>query len=221
MEQLIKQANKQATLKINEFKKGLNELKEVKQIMDLWYYSHLIPKTNKKDLSNIKDLKAYLIARKEKETANELKKQIENIESVFNTGKEIDSICISVEWKKSQMWGNNPTATISINFKDYTRSVYIGKASGCGYDKESASIAQALNQCRELKKLLYTIKNKSKNIKLNNKDIFGYGSGYGDLPYFEGGVGVSCYNSIFEKIGFKFSKTAWGKTFDVYRAERN
>ena len=31
-----------------------------------------------------------------------------------------------------------------------------------------------------------------------------------------GGVGVSCYNSVFNLCGFKFEKTNSGKTFDCY-----
>lgn len=218
MKNLINQTTEQNAVNLNQWKENLNNATEIKQILDFWTFANLIPKTNKKDLSNINDLKAYLIARKEQATAKQLKKQIEFIESVFNTTKEIETISISVEWKKSKTWGNNPTATVNINFKDYTRAVYIGKASGCGYDKESAAIAEALNQCNELKKLLYVVKNE--NAEAKNQDIFGYGAGYGNLPYFEGGVGVSCYNSIFDKIGFKFSKTAWGKTFDVYQIDK-
>jgi len=48
------------------------------------------------------------------------------------------------------------------------------------------------------------------------REIFGYGSGYRVLPYFEGGVGVSCYPEIFKKIGFNFRQTASGKHFDAF-----
>ena len=218
MKNLINQTTENAIINFNLWFEELNKKTEVKEILDFWTFNTLIPKSNKKDLSNINDLKTYLIARKTKATAKQLKKQIDFINSVFNTTKEIETISISVEWKKSKMWGNNPTATVNVNFKDFTRNSFVGKASGCGYDKESAAIAEALNQCNELKKLLYVVKNE--NVEAKNQDIFGYGAGYGQLPYFESGVGTSCYNSIFEKIGFNFKKTAWGKTFDVYHVEK-
>ena len=44
---------------------------------------------------------------------------------------------LSMEWKKSRMWGANPTLT----YKGTT----VAKASGCGYDKESAALADFLS----------------------------------------------------------------------------
>ena len=64
---------------------------------------------------------------------------------------------------------------------------------------------------------MYNLKDKSKNVNLKNHDVFGYGSGYGVLPSFEDGVGVSCYDRIFNKIGYKFETLSSGKTFDVFR----
>ena len=49
-------------------------------------------------------------------------------------------INISVEWHRSAMWGYNPSATVAA---DYRRTY--GKASGCGYDKEAAAGAEALD----------------------------------------------------------------------------
>ena len=43
-------------------------------------------------------------------------------------------------------------------------------------------------------------------IQADNRNIFGYGSGYGILPYFEGGVGVSSYYKIFNTIGLEFKQ---------------
>jgi hypothetical protein len=75
-------------------------------------------------------------------------------------------------------------------------------------------VANCLNQIDEILKLLYTIKND--NLDKDNRDIFGYGSGYGITPSIEGGVGVSCYPRIFEKLGYEFKTITSGKTFDVY-----
>lgn len=143
---------------------------------------------------------------------------------------------ITVEWSKSSTWGSNPTATVRTN-----TGVYSGHASGCGYGKESAAVAEALNQCPAVLKMLYIQKEKGlktppkkgrpmtplvdeahekREARTSNNSIIGYGSGYGTLPYFEGGVGVSCFRSIFEKCGFKWTNTSSGKTFDSYHVEK-
>ena len=90
---------------------------------------------------------------------------------------------------------------------------FTGTASGCGYDKESAAIAEALNQCDSVLQLLYTYKenalaagesdeSKTASCGRSNCSIIGYGAGYGAIPYFEGGVGSSCFWSILKKCGF-------------------
>ena len=69
---------------------------------------------------------------------------------------------------------------------------------------------EVLNEYLPLKELLYNYKEKylfeNKLTQVNNRDIFGYGSGYGILPYFEGGVGVSSYYKIFNTIGLEFKQ---------------
>lgn len=132
---------------------------------------------------------------------------------------------ISVEWHKNNYWGMNPhAATVSNN------GGYHGKASGCGYDKLSAAIASALNQDKSIKRMLYiaaeqAIEDGNAPIRTANgcyiyRDSIGYGSGYNVLPYFEGGVGVSCFASIFEKCGYIFKAHSSPKHFDFYTIYR-
>ena len=91
-----------------------------------------------------------------------------------------------------------------------------GYASGCGYDKESSAVAEALNKNNSFLKVLYTLKenaleagasdhSKTACTGVDNRNIIGYGSGYSVLPYFEGGVGVNCYWDILKKAGFEIS----------------
>jgi len=49
-----------------------------------------------------------------------------------------------------------------------------------------------------------------------NVSLFGYGSGYGVLPKFDGGVGVSCHQGIMEKLGLHMETITSTKTTDVY-----
>ena len=72
--------------------------------------------------------------------------QLEAIEA-GKAQKPVKSMTISIEWKKSRMWGANPSATAKIQHQDGTYSS-IGPftCSGCGYDKESTVIAEVFNE---------------------------------------------------------------------------
>jgi hypothetical protein len=59
-------------------------------------------------------------------------------------------LSVDVEWKRNSYWGNNPTATAWAD--DGTTT---GHASGCGYDKESAAVGEALNQSPAVLRVLY------------------------------------------------------------------
>lgn len=132
--------------------------------------------------------------------------------------KPVKRLTISIEWKKSRMWGSNPTASGAIEYIDGTYgNMAEERASGYGYDKESTVIAGIFNQC--LKYKLWALADDA--IK------GGHGSGdngpapyginmYGNQRSFDGGIGAGCYYKIAEYLGGKFEHTASGKTFDVY-----
>lgn len=128
--------------------------------------------------------------------------------------KPVKEITITIEWRKSRMWGSNPHAEAMVSFQDGTFERRDGyTASGCGYDKESTVIAAIFNDFLAYK-LHTTIKGKAP-----------YGMYYGttalshmpDYVRYNGGVGTSCYYRIGEFIGGKFENIASGKTFDVYK----
>lgn len=189
-------------------------------------YAYFRDLFTKKELSNIdnitfSDFKRLL---KSKITAKEEKRKNEKINevlSVQNKAFKILEIKIQTEWTKSKTWGANPSSEIWVSFvnaqgnreSEYLKS---GSVTGCGFDKLSTSISNALNQSEVLKANLYKEANKGKNQKLTNAQIFGYGSGYGVLPYFEGGCGVSTYKNIFNAIGLNFESVASGKNFDIH-----
>ena len=117
-------------------------------------------------------------------------------------------INISVEWHRSSVWGYNPSATVEAgNFTTY------GKASGCGYDKRSAAVAEALNANPEALKIIYKY--------VDDGGVLPYGARvWAGLPSFSGGVGVGCYQSIFEACGYEWRQVANGNLFDCYTVER-
>lgn len=145
--------------------------------------------------------------------------ELEKIATIEKAGT-LTSATITIEWKKSATWGNNPKATLRYSYTDnegHENSNYMEGSSigGCGYDKESTAAAEVLNKAPEALKPLYIAKEKAAETK-SSHEVIGYGSGYGIKPYFEGGVGINCFRSIYEKLGYKWENTASGKTFDVY-----
>ena len=157
-------------------------------------------------LSNEEKL-ANKIARAEaKKTAKALAK----IEAERNQ-KPVKEIQISIEWKKSRMWGTNPHLTAWVSFEDGTSTQFSCTASGCGYDKESQVISDLYNEF-----LKYTLYN------LETAENLPYGiRANGEYKGFSGGIGVSCYYDISTAIGGKFQKVATGKTYDAYKYSKN
>jgi hypothetical protein len=231
MKNLINAITTEKKNRLNDFIKEINKKSTDFKTLDSWIYTDLLPKSKKLGLMELtmtlKEVKAYLIERKQAKIYKEIEKEVNEIKEVFTAGKLV-SIKISVEWKKSQMWGANPTAEAWMTFinkegsqdSKYVKTVPV---SGCGYDKLSTAVANVLNQFNEVLKPMYVKKNALINhtqlteAGRGNHKIFGYGSGYGILPYLEGGVGVSCYPRIFESIGYKFESVASGKSFDVFQ----
>lgn len=136
---------------------------------------------------------------------------------------DLESVSIFVTWHKSKIWGMNPTAECRIFTKDGQTIMTTGTASGCGYDKESAAIADGLNDIPAIRKMLCKIKetamingrSSDTNGSRSNADCIEYGAGYGAIPYLEGGVGSSCFVRIFEKAGFVVEHNSY-KSGDYY-----
>ena len=145
--------------------------------------------------------------------------KVENAEKMINSDLKINTILINIEWKKSRTWGKNPHATVKVFYNNKQKEIFTGSASGCGYDKRSAATAEAFNKCELLKALLYKAENErlKKQSKTPRRDYIGYGSGYGSLPYFEGGVGFRSHEDILNNLKFKtslFDETS--SNYDLY-----
>ena len=138
--------------------------------------------------------------------------KLEKLERI-KQAEDIKQIRISVEWKKSATWVSNPHVELSAFSSN---SCYTAKAtaSGCGYDKESQAIAEALNSIYGVRKLLI-----EKLDYINEKKPYGINQ-YGIIPSFSGGVGTDCFTSFFKNIGWKVTEMH-GKTYDSYVIEKN
>lgn len=169
---------------------------------------------------------AYAVKRMEREEEKHLAKQLEKLERAA-AAPDLTWAAIHVYWKRSATWGYNPTAEMDSN-----NGHSEGRASGCGYDKGSAAVADALNANPSALRVLYIAAEKAlaegKQPNANSlnpgcvswRGILGYGSGYSVLPYFEGGVGVSEYAHIFENCGYKWSSNRSAKHYDYYSIEK-
>lgn len=162
----------------------------------------------------------YAIKRQEKKMKKELLDKIEKLEKVASA-PDLELVSLYVKYNKSRTWGYCPRVTAFSNNKRST-----GYANGCGYDKESAAVAEAFNSDFSVLKVLYTLKEKGLENALSaesktactgidNRNIVGYGAGYSVLPYFEGGVGVDCFWSMFKKAGYEV-KAGYGKNERMY-----
>lgn len=217
MKNLAKQLEKEF-LKREQEKRGAIRNIDFAEAKKLdWFLASLLPASKKNHVfASKKELKEYLIKRLELHTEKKLSEIAKELQFSIEF-PELEELTINVEWKKSSMWGSNPTAEAYVNGFGFVSS---GSISGCGYDKGSTAVAKVLNQVPQFKKLMFELKNKPKNYKRKSHEVFGYGSGYGVLPQFEGGVGVSCYNEIFNAIGYKFETISSGKSFDVYKVSK-
>lgn len=217
MKNLIKRITQENKNSLTKFNAELKEYKTIKDVLNIWFYKNLLTATTRrKEWLSAKELKDYLIVRNNKKQAKDLESTLKRIETISNA-KEIEKITVSVEWKNNRTWGSNPTATAEVYYKGGGYDNFSsGSISGCGYDKGSTAVAIALNQVNGLLKLMYTEKNRPTRVNKANGDVFGYGSGHGILPSISGGVGVSCYPRIMEKLKLSFETIASGKTYDVY-----
>ena len=203
---------------INDLINQLKGFNYVSDILERWYFKSLMTKGSLSKKWELPDLIIYLHGRIYKKGNAEIEKIKSRLQTVKKADRKIQSISISVEWAKNRTWGYCPMAEVRVCYTDNTCNNYkSGRITGCGYDKESTAIAQALNQCNYLLHAMYV--KKEANHTKENREIFGYGSGYGVRPYFEGGVGVSCYYAIFAAIGYEWKGISHGKTFDVYQVE--
>lgn len=114
-----------------------------------------------------------------------------------------------VEWKKSRTWGYNPSVEAWTSGSYYDT----GRASGFGYDKESAAIEHALINSLSLQRFI--IENLS---KLKNE--YGIETRFGIAHLSISGKGVSTLLNIFRKVKGWTINEMHGKSFDGYRIER-
>lgn len=209
---------------------------------------------NKKEILTPEGLKQYMIwnhlkfdknaekrclnhnERKRLKDLRELREKVFNICGAKDFGGDL---VISVEWRTSRMWRANPKAFTNYGFTG-------SSIGGCGYDKQSTAVAEALNSHLPLIKLMCAKKEEilkkhkgekhtreyreDDGAKITRKELksdhdltreyLGYGSGYSIIPYFEGGVGTGSHESICRNIGLEMRHVSNMKSSDVFIVEK-
>ncbi len=120
MKKLIKAIENKATAEIATFETELNKLKNIPAIMDKWHYKQLLTPSalNNDNQFTTKTLKEYILKRYTKKKNAQLAKEITHIQAVGMANKAIIKITVSIEWKKSKMWGSNPSAEAIVRYED-------------------------------------------------------------------------------------------------------
>lgn len=172
-----------------------------------WRYRELL--TERQKTKTKAEQVKILIAKIKKEYSRNLEKFFTECDQIA-AAEPITYLYISVDWVRSSVWGMNPHAEIRAN-----DGTFSGSASGCGYDKLSAATAEAFNKSHSVKQLIFDKYEQAlrKNKAAALRDVVGYGSGY-KKPYFEGGVGFSCHDSIFRNCGATVHEWREGKSWD-------
>jgi hypothetical protein len=211
--------------------KSVDACKTQEELMHVLRYARRVPYVG--TLSQQKNKAILHFKRRCEQRRRHDLKLIEDAETAPNLP---NPLIITIEWTRSRMWGMNPTASTNYGFDG-------SSIGGCGYCKHSTATAQALNSCLPIMKALYAAKDAALMLQSNkplivDKDLYahglkagqvikvqndinrvylGYGSGYGIIPRFEGGVGVECHRRICEKLGFKWETVTDTKHVNVYR----
>lgn len=195
------------TWKMAEKIETLKRFRSYKKVEDIGYYGRMTDaQYSALKSGNLKKYRKMIDNAIVRETAKLESKKAEfsaNCEEFKRNGKLLN-LSISVSWTVSRTWGYIPHAEVRA---EYEHEVYRaeGTASGCGYDKESAAVASALNE------IMYPFF--MRNYK-KFADLKTYGVCQSWLS-FEGGVGMSSFTRAFKDLGYDVIEYH-GKMSDFY-----
>ena len=119
----------------------------------------------------------------------------------------VESIHVSVDWRRNHTWGSNPSAEVWVDTKSDVAHAESGSIGGCGYDKESAAVSRALSRVggdarAALDRLVFEGGPKAWKEYVFDKT---------PVPHFSfGGKGMSTFTCLFPRIG---SRKEWRKDY--------
>lgn len=135
----------------------------------------------------------------------------QELNEIYNDTRIVSEVKIYADWSKSRTWGACPKCEGYIRFADNSYLQINGsRASGYGYDKLSTTIAEALNKCTALKRMLYDKRAKKATHRKATKP---------HPLYFEGGAGIMSFIYIFKSLNFEVTHEDC-KTIDILHCVR-
>ena len=140
----------------------------------------------------------------QKKAARQAKKRADRYRERLTAAEEENRTAdgmLFIRWTRNKTWGWNPHAELCVGGETFT-----GRASCRDYDKVSAAMADALNACPAIMRALYA-KEEARPWGVTRREWLGYGSGYGVLPAFEGGVGVRTLCEVLTTCGLSVDCT--------------
>lgn len=164
----------------------------------------------------IKDLRKAYVAKENESDAKDAEYAIKRLTDAFSRDLPA-TIRVEVNWKKSRMWGSNPTAEVWAD--GYTSH---GPVGGCGYDKESTATATAFKENIVFDRIVATcawLDMKESKATGRDEKTYGYRLGYTGFR-FEGGVGYSCHDRIIKRAGYRSTGEFHPKMADGYNYEK-
>lgn len=194
---LLKKGIKKQEIRVIELIQQLNDLKELKEKLKLYHINIDLRKLKKQ-----KDIKKYLKNEAKEKLKTILAERIENLNDFINFDDELLEINFYTTWNNNPTWGWNPTVRLEARFKN-ARYVYSeGSASGWGYDKISAAITYAINNCSQVENFLKNKVFKKINNDLKNNPYGIYINDYNGIMIHTDGCGYSTIRQLFDFIGY-------------------
>jgi hypothetical protein len=144
---------------------------------------------------------------------------------LLETSPKIKRLEITVNYTNGSIYGTQAQADIYADDGNGWELYKGAKTGGCGYDKESTTTADALNQIRPLFVLIAERLEKlpQKQIydyltRKNGREFLGYGFDFwgGKIGSFSGGVGFSCHEDILKNLKMKETTRHFGKNENFY-----
>lgn len=135
---------------------------------------------------NTEKLKALVLAKTNDYGKVYIKECIQRIEAA-EKAEPLSCLRADIAYTKSR-------ATCDL----WAPSLESASASGYGYDRGSAAFAKAAKGNPAIDRLLFDCIEGHEDAY---KNVLGYGSGYGPLPYLEAGVGLDCQFRILNRCG--------------------
>ena len=166
--------------------------------------------------TTIAELRKTRIAKENENDAKDAENAIKRLTDAFSRNLPA-TIRVEVNWKKSRMWGSNPTAEVWAD--GYTSSPSIG---GCGFDKESTATATAFKENIVFDRIVATcawLDMKESKATGRDEKTYGYHVGYTGFR-FDDAVGYECHNRIIKRAGYRSTGEFHPKMADGYHYEK-